>query len=136
MTPDTILVIDDELMTRDIIEGFLYPDGYELAFASSGAEAMEMLSKTEPDLILLDILMPDMDGFEVCRRIKANAQWRHIPIIIVTALQGKNDVIKGFEAGADDFIHKPFNDIELRARVRAMLRRKKRQDQIQASGIE
>jgi two-component system, sensor histidine kinase and response regulator len=124
-----VLVIDDDPMACDIIEGFLYQDEYEMTFVNSGTEALEIIDSTQPDLILLDILMPEMDGFEVCRRLKSNEKWRDIPVIIVTGLHEKNDVLRGFEVGANDFIHKPFNDIELRSRVRAMLRRKKQYDE-------
>jgi two-component system, sensor histidine kinase and response regulator len=128
-----VLVIDDDPMVCDIIEGFLYQDEYEMTFAHSGSEALEIIDSTQPDIILLDVLMPEMDGFEVCRRLKSNEKWRDIPVIIVTGLHEKTDVLRGFEVGANDFIHKPFNDIELRSRVRAMLRRKKQQDEARAN---
>lgn len=133
MTRSVVLVIDDEPMACDIIEGFLYQDGYEMTFVNSGRAALDIIDSIQPDIILLDILMPEMDGFDVCRRLKANEKWRDIPVIIVTGLHEKNDVLRGFEVGANDFIHKPFNDIELRSRVRAMLRRKKLYDEARAN---
>ncbi len=132
MKNGVVLVIDDDPMACDIIEGFLYQDGYEMAFAHSGREALEIIDAVQPDIVLLDVLMPEMDGFEVCRRLKANEKWRDIPVIIVTGLHEKTDVVRGFEVGANDFIHKPFNDVELRSRVRAMFRRKQHQDETRA----
>lgn len=125
-----VFIVDDEPMARDIIEGFLYQEGYDMAFAGSGVEALQMLDQVQPDIILLDVMMPELDGFEVCRRLKSDEQWRHIPLILVTALGDKTDLARGFEAGADDFIHKPVNDIELRSRVRAMLRIKQQYDEL------
>ena len=133
MKRGVILVIDDDPMACDIIEGFLYQDEYEMTFVHSGREALEIIDSTQPDIILLDVLMPEMDGFEVCRRLKSNEKWRDIPVIIITGLHEKIDVLRGFEAGANDFIHKPFNDVELRSRVRAMLHRKKQQDETRAN---
>ena len=132
-TGHTILIVDDEPHAQDVIEGFLLPEGYNLAFAASGSEAIAYLGEQTPDVILLDVLLPDTDGFEVCRQIKADANWQHIPIIIVTVLGGKVDLIRGFEAGADDFLHKPVNELELRARVRSMVRIKKQYDELKAN---
>jgi len=126
-----ILIVDDEQVMRDVMEGLLIHQGYELVFAKSGQDALEKLSKLRPDLLLLDVMMPDMDGFEVCRRIKADEQWQHIPIILVTALSGKDDLAMGIDAGADDFVHKPFSNLELLARVRSMLRIKGQYDTLQ-----
>lgn len=129
----TILIVDDEPMARDLLEGFLFNEGYNLIFAKSGAEALTILDDTPPDVILLDIMMPDMNGFDVCDCVKRSKAWRHIPIILVTALGGKEDLARGLEAGADDFLHKPVNKLELQARVRSMLRIKKQYDDLQAS---
>jgi two-component system, sensor histidine kinase and response regulator len=93
-------------------------------------EALKMLDKVQPDIILLDVMMPELDGFEVCRQLKSDEQWRHVPLILITALDEKTDLARGFEAGADDFLHKPVNDIELRSRVRAMLRIKQQYDEL------
>lgn len=125
-----VLIIDDEPMARDIIEGFLYQEGYDMVFASNGVEALHMLDEVQPDIILLDVMMPELDGFEVCRRLKSEEKWRHVPVILITALGEKTDLARGFEAGADDFLHKPVNDIELRSRVRAMLRIKRQYDEL------
>jgi two-component system, sensor histidine kinase and response regulator len=127
----TVLIVDDDTMARDVIEGLLFREGYQLDFAESGQQALAYLEKQLPDLILLDVMMPEMDGFTLCERLKASEQWRHIPIILVTALGSKEDLARGFEAGADDFLHKPVEDVELRARVRAMLRIKRQYDELQ-----
>ena len=133
MKTHTVLIVDDEPMARDIMEGFLFQEGYELVFASSGLEALSILEAVNPDLILLDVMMPDLNGFEICQRLKADKTWRHVPIILVTALGQQADLARGFEAGADDFLRKPVDDIELRARVRGMLRIKKQHDELQAN---
>lgn len=132
-TKSKILIVDDEPLARDVLEGFLYPEGYHLDFASNGIETLAYLESRIPDVILLDVMMPEMDGFTACRRIKTDDRWRHIPIIMVTALGGKEDLFQGIEAGADDFVHKPVSDLELRARVRSMLRIKKQYDELEAA---
>lgn len=129
----TVLIVDDEPTARDILEGFLFREGYHLAFAASGQDALDYVVATPPDVILLDVMMPNMDGFEVCERLKSDKRWRHIPIILVTALGEKEDLARGFEAGADDFLHKPVGEMELRARVRSMLRIKKQYDDLQTA---
>lgn len=127
-----ILVIDDELDNFDVIEALLMPEGYQLYYAPNGTAGLAFLKTTKPDTILLDVMMPDMDGIEVCQRIRANPDWCHIPIIIVTALIAKEDLARCLEAGADDFISKPVNRIELRARLRSALRIKGQYDELQA----
>jgi signal transduction histidine kinase len=131
--PSTILIVDDESVARDILEGFLFREGYDLAFAENGQEALAYVEESPPDVILLDVMLPEIDGFEVCRRLKGDSRWRHIPIILVTALGGKEDLIRGLDAGADDFLRKPVNDLELRARVRSLLRIKQQYDDLQAA---
>lgn len=128
---NTILVVDDELSAWDVVKGFLAPEGYNLLFAANAAETLSMLQAVAPDVILLDIMLPDVDGFDLCRQIKADARWQHIPIILVTALDGKKNLETGYEVGADDFLHKPINDYELRVRVRSMLRIKQQYDGLQ-----
>jgi signal transduction histidine kinase len=129
----TILIVDDEAVTRDILEGFLFREGYDLAFAADGQEALAFVEKSPPDMILLDVMLPEIDGFEICRRLKGHSRWRHIPIILITALGGKEDLIRGLDAGADDFLRKPVNDLELRARVRSLLRIKQQYDDLQTA---
>ncbi|WP_434684576.1 diguanylate cyclase domain-containing protein [Pseudanabaena minima] len=134
MNNRSILIVDDESRNFDVIEAFLNEYDYELNYASSGQEALESLEILEEiDLILLDVMMPDMDGIEVCERIKAIPKYRPIPIIMVTALTAKADLAKCLNAGADDFISKPVNDLELRARVQSMLRLKQQYDALQVS---
>ncbi|MGK7888873.1 MAG: EAL domain-containing protein [Leptolyngbyaceae cyanobacterium] len=118
----SILVIDDEPDNFDVIETFLNRDDYQLHYTASGQEAIASLAVLRPDLILLDVMMPGIDGIEVCRQIKSMPQWKAVPIIIITALTTKSDLVRCFDAGADDFISKPINRLELQARARSMLR--------------
>jgi signal transduction histidine kinase len=129
----SILVVDDEPNGFSVIEALLFREGYQLTYASSGRDALAQLDEIKPDVILLDVMMPDMDGIEVCRQIRANPQWQHIPIIMVTALSSKEDLALCLEAGADDFLSKPVNKLELRARVRSMLRIKQQYDTLKAT---
>jgi signal transduction histidine kinase len=128
-----VLIVDDQASARDMLKGFLWSEDYDLAFASNGLEALQCLPDLKPDTILLDVMMPDMNGFEVCYQLKADERWNHIPVILVTALDTNEDLVRGFEAGADDFLHKPVNSLELRLRVRSMLRIKRQFDQLQAA---
>lgn len=132
MNQISILVVDDEPRNFDVIEALLSEQRYDLQYASSGQEALESLAIMPIDLILLDVMMPEMDGIELCTRIKSNSQWKSIPIIMVTALTEKEDLARCIKAGADDFLSKPVNSLELRARVHSMLRIKKQYDQIQS----
>ena len=129
----TILVVDDEAATRDILEGFLFREGYQVACTADGLEALAYVEKSPPDVVLLDVMMPDMDGYEVCRRLKANKLWRHIPVVMITGLAGREELIRGLDAGADEFLYKPINHPELRARVRSLLRQKHQYDELQAA---
>lgn len=122
MSTPSILIIDDEPNNFDVIETFLVDQGYQLHYVPSGKEALSSLDLFKPDLILLDVMMPDMDGIEVCRRIKARPDWGTVPIIVITALASKTDLARCLSAGADDFISKPVNRLELTARVKSMLR--------------
>jgi two-component system, sensor histidine kinase and response regulator len=128
-----ILIVDDEPSARQTMEMLLLREGYDMHFAANGPEALAALDNFLPDVILLDVMMPGMDGFEVCHTVKTDPKWQHIPIILVTALDSKRDLARGLDAGADDFLHKPYNSLELRARVRSMLRIKKRHDDLQAA---
>ncbi|MEI7768407.1 MAG: response regulator [Chloroflexales bacterium] len=117
-----ILVVDDQPYARLALASLLEADGYRLAFAADGFEALDMAARLRPDLLLLDVMMPNMDGFEVCRRLRADPRTADLPLIMVTALDDQHSLLKGIEAGADDFISKPFNRAELRARVRTVTR--------------
>jgi signal transduction histidine kinase len=129
----SILIVDDQPSVRDVLKGFLLQETYELAFAANGQEALAVFETVQPDLVLLDVMMPGMDGFEVCQQIKSVKAWHHIPIILVTALDSKEDMAHGLDSGADDFLSKPINPIELRARVRSLLRIKRQFDELQAT---
>ncbi|WP_449417828.1 hybrid sensor histidine kinase/response regulator [Phormidium nigroviride] len=131
MSQCSILIVDDEPDNFDVIETLLSEQDYQLYYAANGHDALEYLDTFEPDLILLDVMMPGIDGIEVCRQIKALSKWQAVPIIMVTALNSKSDLAYCLTAGADDFISKPVNGIELRARVHSMLRIKQQYDNIQ-----
>jgi putative two-component system response regulator len=117
-----ILVVDDNPQNIELLEAYLAPQKYEIITACSGEEALNKLSDNQIDLVLLDVMMPGMDGFEVTRRIKENKNHSLIPIILVTALRETEDRIRGIEAGCDDFISKPVDKLELLARVRSLLK--------------
>lgn len=125
-----ILIIDDDPRIQDTIEAQLYPEGYELCFKSSGVDAIRELDQLQPDVILLDLMMPGMNGFDVCSHIKHTKDFRHVPVIMVTALDDVDYLVTGLETGADEFISKPVNGAELRARVRSMLRIKDHYDEL------
>lgn len=130
MNTPSILVVDDEPNNFDVIETLLSDQDYLLHYAVSGQDAIASLNLFQPDVILLDVMMPGINGIETCRRIKALPQWQPVPIIMVTALTSKKDLARCIEAGADDFISKPVNSLELRARVKSMLRIKQQYDRI------
>lgn len=133
MKVQKILCVDDELFNLKLLEAILTPDGYELIFASNGMEAMKKVMEERIDLILLDVMMPEMNGFEVCKWIKGNERLRNIPIIMLTALTSKEDRIKGIEVGAEEFLSKPFQREEVLARIRMLLRMKEINDRVRAS---
>jgi DNA-binding response OmpR family regulator len=126
--PSRILIVDDEPFNVDYLEQELSDLGYETVSAANGKEALERVEAEAPDLILLDVMMPVMDGFAVCRALKAHDETRLIPIVIMTALDGVDDRIRGIEAGADDFLTKPVNPRELIARIQTALRLKHTMD--------
>lgn len=120
-----VLVVDDMEMNTRLVRAVLSRDGHEVAVVESGEAALAAISSLAPDLILLDVMMPGIDGFETCRRLKADAVTRLVPVVLFTALRETDDRIRGFEAGADDFLSKPFHAHELRARVRSLIRIKR-----------
>ncbi|MCA9969204.1 MAG: response regulator, partial [Anaerolineales bacterium] len=117
-----ILVVDDNPLARENLEDLLSMQGHELAFAANGVDALLLTAQFDPDLILLDVMMPQMDGFEVCRRLRAAPETADVPIILLTALDDRASRLQGIEAGADDFISKPFDSVELRARIKGIAR--------------
>jgi len=119
-----ILVVDDIEANVRLLEAKLTADYYEVSVAYDGQSALDKAAAELPDIVLLDVMMPEMDGFEVCRRLKADPVTRHIPVVLVTALDGRRDRLSGLEAGADDFLTKPIDDVILLARVRSLTRLK------------
>jgi two-component system cell cycle response regulator len=130
-----ILIVDDEPLNVKLLAAKLSAENYETIPAYSGEEALGKITPESPDLILLDIMMPNMDGYEVTRRLKNNPNSRNIPVILVTALDGTDNKIKGLEAGADEFLNKPVNTPELLARVKSLLSLKNYQDQLKTPSL-
>ncbi|MCK4831909.1 MAG: response regulator, partial [Anaerolineales bacterium] len=127
--PKRILIAEDDPSISHLLSMQLEADGYEIILVSDGAAAWELLQQSEsPDLVVLDVLMPKMNGFEVCRRIRATPAIATLPIVILTALQDTPSRLEGLEAGANDFLGKPWNKEELYARIRTLLRLKEVQD--------
>jgi DNA-binding response OmpR family regulator len=127
-TPARILVADDNETNRDILATRLEANGYEVLHAGDGEQVLDVTRQQRPDLILLDIMMPKLDGIEVCRRLKADAGLPFMPIILVTAKAESGDVVEGLDAGADEYLTKPIDQKALVARVKALLRIKERHD--------
>jgi CheY-like chemotaxis protein len=118
----TIFCVDDDKKNLELLEAVLLPQGYALQFAESGESALKRIAKEAPDLILLDVMMPGMSGFEVLERLRADERTRWIPVVLVTALHADENKNKGLDAGCDEFISKPFDMIELIVRIRSLLR--------------
>ncbi len=129
----TILLVDDELTNLEILRAILAPAGYRLMTAMNGPDALALLAHDPPDVILLDLLMPGLDGFEVCRRIKADAQWRTIPVIVLTGLDEAQSYVQALDCGVDDFMTKPVNDAVLLARVGSYLRKRRAEEGLRAA---
>jgi len=130
-TPPRLLIVDDEPMNLDILQTRLAVHGYEILTATNGEEALAVATAQRPDLILLDIMMPKMDGIDVCRHLKADASLPFMPIILVTAKADSKDVVAGLEAGAEEYLTKPIDQAALVARVKSMLRIKALHDTVQ-----
>ncbi len=130
-----ILIVDDIPANVKLLEARLSAEYFDVTTASSGVQALEICARSECDLILLDVMMPDMDGFEVCRRLKANPRTHFIPVVMVTALDSPADRVRGLEAGADDFLTKPVVDAVLIARVRSLTRLKMMTDELRMRAI-
>ncbi len=125
-----VLCVDDEPANLRLLEAFLVPRGYEVIKAGNGEEALERIGDRRVDIVLLDVMLPEMNGFEACRRIKEDRRSRNIPVILLTALRSREDRIRGIEAGAEDFISKPFDQGEVLARIRMLLRIKELNDRL------
>jgi len=128
----TVLVVDDEPYNREVIATFLDMEGFRVIQAEDGEQALQLVVRHAPDVILLDVIMPGPDGFEVCRRLKAHSETLFTPVVILTALRGTQERIRGASAGADEFLSKPFDNVELVTRVKSLVRIKRYHDQIQA----
>ena len=126
-----ILCVDDEALNIDLLEAMLSPRGYEVISAVNGPEALEKIAAERIDICLLDVILPEMDGFEVCRRIKSNDLYRNIPVVMITSYQDKANRIRGIEAGAEEFISKPFDGAEVLARIKMLLHVKSLNEELQ-----
>jgi adenylate cyclase len=135
-TPPRILIADDSPSNRDILQTRLAVQGYELLTATNGEEALEIARESQPDLILLDVMMPKLDGFEVCRRLKADSSLPLIPVILVTAKTDSKDIVAGLEAGGDEYLTKPVDQAALVARIKSMLRIKALHDTVQEQAAQ
>lgn len=125
-----VLVVDDILANVRLLEAKLTAEYFDVVTAMNGLDALEAIQRTKPDIVLLDVMMPGIDGIEVCRRIKADAATQHIPVVMVTALDQPEDRVRGLEAGADDFLTKPVNDISLFCRIKSLVRLKMLTDEL------
>jgi two-component system alkaline phosphatase synthesis response regulator PhoP len=126
-----VMVVDDNLQNRELLQAYLEDMDCETLPAHDGTEALKIVADNPPDLILLDVMMPKMSGFEVCRRIKNDPKTTDIPVIMVTALNEFGDIERGIDAGTDDFISKPVNKLELLTRVKTMLKLKHLSDKLE-----
>ena len=125
-----VLIVDDLPANLELVERLLASDGHSVCTASTGAEALQLVRAQSPDLVLMDVMMPDVDGLEPCREMKRDPRTRLIPVVLMTSFNDADSRMKGIEAGADDFVSKPFNTPELRARVRSLLRMKSYTDDL------
>src|SRR4029079_15500215 len=130
-----VLVVDDVPANVKLLEARLSAEYFDVTSAHSGLEALQICARAECDIVLLDVMMPDMDGFEVCRKLKTNPATQHIPVVMVTALDQPSARVRGLDAGADDFLTKPVSDVALIARVRSLTRLKMMTDELRMRAI-
>jgi putative two-component system response regulator len=130
---ERIVVIDDQVDTAALLGELLEDAGYQVAMAHSGADGLALIQARPPDLVLLDVRMPGLDGYAVCRQLKQHPGWRHVPVVLLSALREINDRLRGLQAGADEFISKPVERIELLIRVRSLIRNKHQHDELDRS---
>lgn len=128
-----VLIVDDEAVNLELVEALIATEGYQILQATDGQMAVKMVQEGRPDIVIMDIVMPRMNGIEACRKIKTNPLSYAIPVIIVTALNSQEDRIKAIQAGADDFVSKPFDRFELTARLKSLLRLKAIHDRLETS---
>ena len=117
-----ILIADDNQQNRELLEAYLSEEEYEISMAVNGQETLDRVAESQPDIVLLDIMMPKLSGYEVCRMLKQDETTQNIPILMVTALGERGDIEMAVKAGCDDFLTKPVNNLELKTRVRSLLR--------------
>ena len=129
--PARILIADDNLQNADLLNEYLGDDEFTTAIAHDGDEAMRLIREFRPDVLLLDIMMPKLSGFEVCKRLKADAGTRNLPVLMITALDQPSDIDRAVEAGTDDFLTKPINQTELIRRVRALIASRKQSNPVE-----
>jgi DNA-binding response OmpR family regulator len=136
ITPAKVLIVDDNEQNAELLQVYMQEiGGIETIVAANGIEAIDAVAASHPDLILLDVMMPQMSGYEVCRQLKSDSTTRDIPVIMITALNESSDYERGMESGADDFLTRPLNRVEFLARVRSLLRiRKLRSDFASGNG--
>jgi two-component system cell cycle response regulator len=127
-----VLIVDDIVANVRLLEAKLAAEYFEVVTAMNGVDALETIQRAKPDIVLLDVMMPGIDGIEVCKRIKANANTQHIPVVMVTALDQPEDRVRGLEAGADDFLTKPVNDVSLFCRIKSLVRLKMLTDELRS----
>jgi len=133
--PPTVLIVDDHVQNLELIGALMQAEGYRVLTARDGVEALEQVAQAQPDLILLDIMMPGLDGYAVCQQLKADPATRLIPVVLLTALGDEGHKLYGLQAGADDFLSKPVSQAELKARVRSLLERKRLTDELERAEL-
>lgn len=131
--PGVILVVDDEWINREMMQALLEGEGYRVMLAHGGQQALEMVAAQPPDLVLTDVRMPGMNGYDLCARLKSDAATRHIPVVLISGLESEADQQRGIEAGADDFVGKPLDTLIMLNRLKTLLRIKRLHDVVAAT---